>query len=206
MGAGWNQQTVVLDNLATRLKLFREAKGLTKYRLDKLSGVSQTYIYRIEKGEIKNPRRDTLQSLAKGLDVTLARLIGETSPSDSWELVEISLKAYIPVYANVGEEMSPIDYVVCTRTQVPSETLRAYRSSSLYLEPEIRPNDTIIVDTALVPADGDLVVAFLEGQPAVKRYKEGRFGKSWLEDNDGHHEIKGVSIHGVVTEYVRKLR
>lgn len=85
-----------LESLAARLKALREGKGLTKYRLAKLSGISQTYIYRIELGEIKNPRRDTLQALAKGLDITLAQLIGETSPWESWELVERSLKAYVP--------------------------------------------------------------------------------------------------------------
>ena len=181
---------------------------MTKYRLAKLSGISETYIYRLELGQIKNPRRDTLQALARGLGITLAQLIGETSPSDTWELVELSLKAYIPVYANVGEEMSPIDYMVHTRAQVPPETLRAYRSASLYLEPEILPGDTIIVDIALTPAAGNLVVVLLKGQSAVKRYKEDGRGSRWLEDNDGRYEIEGVSIHGVITEAwsVRKLR
>ena len=49
------------DNLAIRLKRLRESKGLTKYRLAKLSGVSQTYIYRIERGEIANSEtRETI--------------------------------------------------------------------------------------------------------------------------------------------------
>lgn len=72
-------------NLGSRLRAFRVAKGLTKYRLAKVSGVSQTYIYRIEKGEIKNPRRDTLQSLARGLNITLAQLAGEVAPLETWQ-------------------------------------------------------------------------------------------------------------------------
>lgn len=197
---------MALEDLAARLKSFREAKGLTKYRLAKLSEISQTYIYRIERGEIKNPRRDTLQALAGGLGITLAELIGETSPSDTWELVELSLKAYIPVYAEVGREMSAIDYVVCTRATLPPETLCAYRNPNLCLEPEIRPGDTIIVDRALIPQDGDLVVAIINRQPSIKRYKAPNVGSKWLEDNDGHYELQGVSIHGVITEYQRKLR
>lgn len=183
-----------LKSLAARLKTFRQGKGLTKYRLAKLSGISETYLYRLELGEIKNPRRDTLQKLAQGLNITLAQLIGETSPWETWELVEQSLKAYVPVYGEIGETMAPIDYIVTTRTETPP-TLRAYRIEGLYLEPEVLPGDTIIVDTALTPTDGDLVVAILEGQPMIKRY----ILQEW-------QELVDVSVHGVVTDLQRKLR
>ena len=199
---------MILEDLSVRLKAFREARGLTKYRLAKLSGISQTYIYRIEQGEIKNPRRDTLQKLTVGLGITVAELIGEVAPVDSWRLVEQSLKAYIPVYAEVGagEGVEPIDYVACTRARAAPETLRAYRVAGLCLDPEIRSGDTVIVDTALAPTSGNLVVAIIEGRAAVKRYKEDNQGNRWLEDNEGRYQPDGALIHGVVTEYVRKLR
>ena len=126
-----------LTSLAARLKAIREAKGMTKYRLAKVSGVSETYIYRIERGLIKNPRRDTLQKLASGLNITLAQLVEETSPDDTWRLVEQSLKAYIPVYSGIEVGMAPVDYVVCTRETVPPDTVRGYRIEGLSLEPEI---------------------------------------------------------------------
>lgn len=199
---------MALESLASRLKLIREGKGLTKYRLAKLSGISDTYIYRLELGEIKNPRRDTLQKLAKGLGITLAELVGEVGPVDTWHLVEQSLKAYIPVYAEVGagEGIEPIDYVACTRAKAAPETLRAYRVNGLCLDPEIRVGDTVIVDTALAPTSGDLVVVIVEGKAAVKRYKEDDQGNKWLEDNHGKYQPEDAHIHGVVTEYVRKLR
>ena len=194
------------QDLASRLKALREQKGLTKYRLAKLCGISETYLYRLELGAIKNPRRDTLQALAKGLGISLAELIGETSPLDTWGLVELSLKAYIPVYAEVGGTMGPVDYVVCTRTEAPPVTVLAYRVSGLYLEPEIRPGDTIIVDTGAVPAGGELVVVVINGHPAVKRYGAGDSGESWVEDNEGRRGLEGVTVHGVVTDLHRKLR
>lgn len=198
------------QSIAARLKAFREAKGLTKYRLAKMTTISETYLYRLERGLIENPRRDTLQKLAQGLDIPLAQLIGETAPVDTWQLVEQSLKAYIPVYAEVGagiEGVEPIDYVACTRARAAPETLRAYRVSGLCLEPEIRNGDTVVVDVALSPASGDLVVVvFEDGGCAVKRYREDGHGGRWLEDNDGQYQPDGARIHGVVTEYVRKLR
>lgn len=176
--------------LANRLKSIRVGKGLTKYRLAKLSGVSQTYIYRIELGEIKNPRRDTLQALAKGLNITLAQLVGEAGPAETWDLVEQSLKAYIPVYAGVND-MHPVDYVVCTRAMMPPATLRGYRIEGLCLDPEIKTGDTLIVDTALTPKVDDIILVIIDGQPVLKQCKDG-------------HSIQ--AIHGVVVEYVRKLR
>ena len=183
---------MTIETLKVRLKRLREAKGLTKYRLAKLSGISQTYIYRIEQGEIENPRRDTLQKLASGLNITLAQLVGETTPTDTWQLVEQSLKAYIPVYAEIHEglDMGPVDYVASTRTITPPQSVRAYRIDGLTLEPDIQPGDTLIVDTALTPNDGDLVIVVEEGQPAIRVY----------EGADEAH------IHGVITEYNRKLR
>ena len=197
------------ESIAARLTALREGKGLTKYRLAKISGVSQTYIYRIERGEIKNPRRDTLQALAAGLNVTLAYLIGEPAPLDTLQLVEQSLKAYIPVYAEVGEEgeiMAPVDYVACTRTRVPPPTLRAYRASCLYPSVLIEPTDTVVVDTALTPENGDLVVVIKEGQPTVKKYRQDRKGQKWFEDGKDRVEVEDVTIHGIITEFIRKMR
>lgn len=196
-----------LTSLGARLKAFREAKGLTKYRLAKMSGVSQTYIYRIERGEIRNPRRDTLQKLAAGLSITLAQLVGDTAPIDTWQLVEQSLKAYIPVYSGLYEVgMSPIDYAVCTRAIMPPDTVRGYRIEGLFLEPEIRNGDTVIVDTALSPVDGDLVLATIENQTVIERYIEDGDGHKWFEDNEGKYQLGDVSIYGVITQYVRRLR
>jgi len=184
------------ESLANRLKALRQAKGLTKYRLAKLSGISETYIYRLERGLIKNPRRDTLQRIAVGLGESVSTLIGEAAPVDTWHLVEQSLKAYIPVYADVGagEGVEPIDYVAVTRVRAAPETLRAYRVDGLCLEPEIHHGDTLIVDTALLPSNSNLVIVIMEGKAAVKRYKEDAQGNKWLEDNEGHYQPENGHI------------
>jgi len=198
---------LVSESIAARLKALREARGLTKYRLAKISGVSETYLYRIERGLIENPRRDTLQRLAQGLSITVAQLVGETGPVDTWHLVEQSLKAYIPVYAGVHEVgMTPIDYVVCTRTKIPPETLRGYRIEGLALEPEIRAGDTLIVDSAVVPTTGDLVLVSMEGMVAVARYSEDVEGNKWLADNDGQCRLEDASLYGVIVQYVHTLK
>lgn len=197
---------MALESIAARLKALREARGLTKYRLAKISGVSETYIYRIERGLIENPRRDTLQRLAQGLNIALAQLLGDTPPSDAWQLVEQSLKAYIPVYVGIGESMEPIDYVVCTRAKVPPESVRAYRSNGFCLDPDIKPGDTIIVNTALMPVKDDLVIGIAEGLATVMRCQEDESGTRWFEDSRGRFTTEQVEVHSVVTDYQRTLR
>jgi len=179
---------------------------VTRYRLAKLSGVSEAYIYRIERGEIKNPRRDTLEKLANGLNVTLPYLMGEPDPLDTLRLVELSLKAYIPVYAGIGEDMEAVDYVACTRAQVPPPTLRAYVAAAFSPSMFVKPRDIVVVDTALRPGDGDLVIVTRNGEASVRKYRKDEEGHIWLEDGRRRHGLEDAVVHGVVTEIVRKLR
>lgn len=192
-------------SMGQRLRRIREKRGLTKYRLSKLSGVTEAYLSHLEGGAIANPRRDTMLALAKGLGVSLAELAGEEllTPANAWSIVETSLKAFIPVYGEVsaGSGMDPIDYVAVTRAKPAPESLRAYRVKGLCLEPEVRDGDTLIVDTALTPDPGDLVVVIMEGQASVKRFRGDH-----LENNGGSYRPEDVTLHGVVVEVSRRLR
>jgi transcriptional regulator with XRE-family HTH domain len=201
-----NQDQVHPNSLAARLKAIRQAKGITKYRLAKLSGVSQTYIYRIELGVIANPRRDTLQKLAHGLGVTVAFLIAETPPSDTWQLLQPYLKAYIPVYPGIDDGMTPVDYVAYTTATIPPDTMRAYRTDTLFWGLEIQPNDTLVVDTGLPPKDGDLVIAIKDGQLFVQKYRQDDYGHKWLEDKHARHDLDAMPVKAVITHRIHRLK
>jgi transcriptional regulator with XRE-family HTH domain len=60
----------------TRLREVREAKGVRISHLAKLAGVSRNTIYRIEAGYGKCASLQTLEDLAKALDVPLTELLG----------------------------------------------------------------------------------------------------------------------------------
>lgn len=196
------------ETFGQRLKRLRESRGYSKYRLAKESGINESYIYQLEDDKVTNPRQDTLIALARPLGISISELAGNTSPSDAWQLVETSLKAYIPVYAEVsaGEGIEPVDYVAVTRSRPAPDTLRAYRVKGLCLDPEIKEGDTVIVDTALSPQGGDLVVVLIDGEASIKYYKEDEKGNKWLENHYGKFQPEDVHIHGVVTEFNRKRR
>ena len=68
-----NQET--LEQFGEKLKTFRTAKGLTLEQLAFEADIELSQVHRVEKGKI-NPTLTTLIALAKGLDITLAELVG----------------------------------------------------------------------------------------------------------------------------------
>ncbi|MEA4892502.1 MAG: helix-turn-helix transcriptional regulator [Peptococcaceae bacterium] len=59
-----------------RLRELRLKKGLSKNRLAKLAGLSQTAVTFIEEGQ-RSPTLSTLRRLARALEVPVASLIGD---------------------------------------------------------------------------------------------------------------------------------
>jgi transcriptional regulator with XRE-family HTH domain len=83
--------TTNAKKLAAAIKRHRKAKGLSQYALAAAVGVPDSTIYRIERGEFKLPRPDTLQRIARALDVEFEELF-ELAGYDAPGLPEV------PVY------------------------------------------------------------------------------------------------------------
>lgn len=202
------------ETIGQRLRRLRLEAGLSIRGLAKHSGVDREHIYQIEGGKVKSITLRTAQRLAKGLGQPPSVFFGEppettaTLKKSIADLAELSINAYMPVYAEVsaGEGIEPIDYIACTRKEAAPETLRAYRVKGLCLENEIRDGDTLIVDTAQSPLNGNLVVVFIDGQASVKRYREDDQGRKWLENNTGQYRPEDCLLHGVVLELERRLK
>ncbi|MGE5389975.1 MAG: Ig-like domain-containing protein [Deltaproteobacteria bacterium] len=63
-------------DFGNRLKQLREGRNLSTSKLSKQSGLSQSFIWRIESGE-KQPTLETLRKLSQGLGMSLGELLGE---------------------------------------------------------------------------------------------------------------------------------
>lgn len=61
--------------LAKRIKDLRHAAGFTQQDLSRASGLSRSYISRLEMGDIALPSRNKLRALATSLDATLDDLL-----------------------------------------------------------------------------------------------------------------------------------
>ena len=63
-------------NLGERIKELRESKGLTRYRLTQITGISGHHIKGIEEGT-RQPPLDTLEKMIVPLGITLAELFND---------------------------------------------------------------------------------------------------------------------------------
>ena len=64
-------------DISKRLKTIRQSKDISVYKLSQLSGVSETHIRDLERGD-RNPSFDTLSKLAKPLGLSLSELVNES--------------------------------------------------------------------------------------------------------------------------------
>lgn len=64
-------------DIAERLRSVRKSKNMSVYKLSQLSGVSETHIRDLERGD-RNPSFDTLSRLAAPLGITLSELFNES--------------------------------------------------------------------------------------------------------------------------------
>jgi transcriptional regulator with XRE-family HTH domain len=61
--------------IGMRLKSLRKKRKLTRYALAQRAGLSRVHVKRLEEGQ-QSPTIDTVQRLAKALNVSLAELLG----------------------------------------------------------------------------------------------------------------------------------
>ena len=216
--------------IAARLRKARQDMGISQESLGKLYGCTGAAISQMERC-VRSIGLEALDKLApilnKSLDWFLEDQVQETTRHPEAALYDLqqSIKAYIPVYAQVsaGMKIDPIDYVASTRKEVPPDSYLAYRVKGLCLEPDIKDGDTVIVDIALTPQDKDLVICIINTEPSVKIFHRDKVGKTWLENKIGSRALhikesagkyiyrdekseEDIIIHGVVVEYSRKLR
>jgi transcriptional regulator with XRE-family HTH domain len=64
------------DGFSSVVKQHREARGLSRSALAEKSGLHQTYIGLLEKGQ-RSPNLDTANAIARALQIPLSRLIAE---------------------------------------------------------------------------------------------------------------------------------
>ncbi|MGQ9603042.1 MAG: helix-turn-helix domain-containing protein [bacterium] len=63
-----------ISQIGKNIKKLRKQKGLSQDRLSKLADISYNTVIKLESGGITNPSIDTLQKLAKALDVSVDKL------------------------------------------------------------------------------------------------------------------------------------
>ena len=63
-----------ISTIAKNIRKIRKKKGISQDKLSKLADVAYNTIIKIESGAIQNPTIETVQKIAKALDVSLDEL------------------------------------------------------------------------------------------------------------------------------------
>lgn len=82
-----DERTPLLDEFGERLRMLRSRRGLTRKELAQSSGISDRYLANLEYGGA-NPSLLVLDQIARGLECSIAELIGDaTTTSPEWLLL-----------------------------------------------------------------------------------------------------------------------
>lgn len=91
-------------SLGDNIKKIRQSRGLSLQELVKLSGVAKSTIHDAETGRV-SPNTNTLEKLAKALDVPVSYLLDEDSfINKSAEEIREEYKALIPKIEKLSKE------------------------------------------------------------------------------------------------------
>ena len=87
-------------DISKRLENVRKAKDISVYKLSQLSGVSETHIRDLERGD-RNPSIDTLSKLAVPLGLSLPELLNDT---DSVSYLTEKEKALVECFRHLSDD------------------------------------------------------------------------------------------------------
>ena len=87
-------------DISKRLKDIRKAKDISVYKLSQLSGVSETHIRDLERGD-KNPSLDTLSKIVAPLGISLSELLNE---SGSISYLSEKEKTLVDCFRNLSDD------------------------------------------------------------------------------------------------------
>jgi transcriptional regulator with XRE-family HTH domain len=80
---GANKTSTVASEFGDRLRMARQAKGLTLRQVSEAGGISVTYLSDLERGALRNPTLDTLTGIARALGVSINDLLGVSDPAET---------------------------------------------------------------------------------------------------------------------------
>lgn len=196
-----------MNTIAERLKhAMLQAGDISQTELAESAGVSQPTIWKLLNG--KSRKSKELPTIASALGVNLEWLAtgrGEMIGGENIAAPRVDLSKLIPVWSDDGE--TP-DFVTSPGDK-PAKSWRAYKMKRNTGVSEAPAGSIIVVDTAIEPGTGDIVLAMMSGKVSAYRYVTGADGSGFLSVDDNRVPMASVSeesLIGVAIYLIRDLR
>lgn len=219
--------------IGQRIQIERKAKGLTQAKLAELAGeLKQPRINNWEQG-IRTPGLEEIKQLANVLEVSPAFLMCLTDRKQLHPLDKNHVGALIPLLhaeqldnpqhwiqsIRAGEYDGEITLIPITTelAKMVGDQAFALKMEDESMEPELKPNDVLIVNPGATPKPGNLVVVTSDDNPEViiRRFKQLSISKSSLHfellatnknwPDIQSHELVGCKILGTVFNINRQV-
>jgi len=219
--------------IGQRIQVERKAKGLTQAKLAELAGgLKQPRVNNWEQG-IRTPGPEEIKQLAKVLEVSPAFLMCLTDRKQPHPLDKNYVGALIPLLSpeqldrpehwiqsiRAGEYDGEIAFIPITieLAKIIGDNAFALRIEDESMEPDLRPDDVLIVNPDATPKPGNIVVVKSDDNPEViiRRYKQLSISKSTqqfelLATNKNwaaiqSHELVRCKILGTVINLSRQI-
>lgn len=199
--------------MKNRINQLRKEKGLTLLELANRLGVTESTVQRYESGNIKNLKYETIIDLSEIFECSPGYLMG-------WENSRDSSFEKIPVFSSVSAgEGAFADGNIEGYTDIPLKMAQkgeyfGLRVDGDSMEPEIMHHDIIIVHKGMVPRDGQIVAAIVNGNEGFcKRFIRHENGIGLMSNNSAYkpiiftfEEVENipVTILGTVERVIRE--
>jgi SOS-response transcriptional repressor LexA len=160
-----NNEKKMKSRLAKNLGTLMQEKQISQTRLSKISGVSQSYIFKILNDQIKKPSLDTLEKLATALDSTVAQLNHSLElPKEADPVVGLRKVPLISwVQAGLPTPVASLDdldkWYICP-VSISNEGF-ALKVRGESMEPMFYEGDIVFIDPE-VPAESGRIVAAVD--------------------------------------------
>lgn len=155
------------SSLAKNLETLMQERQISQTRLSKISGVSQSYIFKILNDQIKKPSLDTLEKLATALDSTVAQLNHSLElPKEADPVVGLRKVPLISwVQAGLPTPVASLDdmdkwYICPVRISKNGFALKVRGES---MEPMFFEGDIVFIDPEIPAESGRIVAAVDDG-------------------------------------------
>ena len=184
--------------LSKKIRYCRKLQNLTQEDLARLAGLTKDYISKIERGEHTNPRRETLEVLAKALKIEISDFFidapldknlsneNKNLVRDNWPPGAVPAPSYTPddipivglaragkggFFGADGLPVTDWDKKTHRPDDVDDPNAYALRIDGDSMEPFLRKGHTALCVTDKEPAPGDYVVVQLNSDEVmIKEY------------------------------------
>lgn len=200
-----------------RIRIAREAKGLTQEELGEILGTSKQTIYKYEQNVVTNIPSDKIELMATALGVEPAYIMGWDKGAK--DIIPFTASHKAPIVGSI-----PAGYPVLAFEEIEGYADIPYPDEENYfflrvkgdsMEPKICTGDLVLIRRQDCAEDGQIVAARVNGDEAtLKRYKRQKDTVLLLPENQKYEprivpisdfESGYAQIIGIVIELRRSI-